>query len=125
MNPRNLTREYIEQLSNIEPHCFETDREEQWFNIGLQYGLEAADANPKSLWISVEDDLPCNHSDLVLTYKGIRFSTKRVLVMTDIHTLFLCEMKKDDACGWIWNISTKDKITHWAPIPEPPIGSNQ
>lgn len=116
----HITREYIEQLSNIEPHGFETDREEQWFNIGLQYGLEAADNSPISPWISVNDDLPCNHSDLVLTYKGICFTTKRVLVMTDIHTLFLCEMKKDDDLGWIWNISTKDKIIYWMPIPELP-----
>ena len=71
-------------------------------------------------WISVDDDLPCNHSDLVLTYNNISFSTKRVLVMTDIHTLFLCEMKKDDDRGWIWNYSTKDKIVYWFPIPEPP-----
>ena len=68
-------------------------------------------------WIKVEVDLPCNHNDLVLTYNGIPFSTKRVLVMTDVHTLFLCEMKKDDR-GWIWNISTKDKITHWMRIPD-------
>ena len=71
-------------------------------------------------WISVDDDLPCNHSDLVLTYNDTPFSTKRVIVVTDIHTLFLCEMKKDDDRGWIWNYSTKDKITHWFPIPEPP-----
>lgn len=56
----NITREYIEQLSNIEPHCFETDREEQWFNIGLQYGLDAADAQPKSPWISTDKYLPRN-----------------------------------------------------------------
>ena len=83
-------------------------------------GAEWADSNPKSPWISVDKDLPCNHSDLVLTYNKIPFSTKRVLVMTDIHTLFLCEMKEDDDRGWIWNYSTKDKITHWFPIPEPP-----
>ena len=120
MNPRNLTREAIERLNDIEPYCFETDREEQWFNIGLQYGLDVADSDPISPWISVDEDLPCNHSDLVLTYNKIPFSTKRVLVMTDIHTLFLCEMKEDDDRGWIWNYSTKDKITHWFPIPEPP-----
>ena len=82
-------------------------------------GAKWADKHPKSPWISVNDDLPCNHSDLALTYNGIPFSTKRVLVMTDVHTLFLCEMKKDDR-GWIWNYSTKDKITHWFPIPELP-----
>lgn len=88
--------------------------------IAFCTGAKWAYANPKSPWISVEDDLPCNHSDLVLTYNDIPFSTKRVLVMTDIHTLFLCEMKKDDGRGWIWNYLTEDKITHWFPIPELP-----
>ena len=80
--------------------------------------LEGAEYALTNQWISVEDDLPCNHSDLVLTYNNISFSTKRVLVMTDIHTLFLCDMKKDDDRGWIWNYLTKYKITHWYPIPE-------
>lgn len=83
-------------------------------------GAKWADEHPKSPWISVKEDLPCNHSNLVLTYNGIPFSTKRVLVMTDIHTLFLCEMKKDDDRGWIWNYLTKDKIIYWFPIPEIP-----
>lgn len=48
MSPRGITREAIEALNEIEPYCFETDREEQWFNVGLQYGLDVADANPKS-----------------------------------------------------------------------------
>ena len=87
---------------------------------GFEEGVKWADKNPKSPWISVKDDLPCNHSDLVLTYNNIPFSTKRVMVVTDIHTLFLCEMKKDDDRGWIWNYPTKEKITHWFPIPEPP-----
>ena len=82
--------------------------------------LEGANFALENQWISVDEDLPCNHSDLVLTYNNISFSTKRVLVMTDIHTLFLCEMKKDNDRGWIWNYSTKDKIIHWFPIPELP-----
>ena len=94
--------------------CIDSDIQ----NVFYQ-GAKWADKHPKSPWISVNDDLPCNHGDLVLTYNGIPFSTKRVLVMTDVHTLFLCEMKKDDR-GWIWNYSTKDKITHWFPIPEFP-----
>ena len=66
-------------------------------------GAKWADSNPKSPWISVDEDLPCNHSDLVLTYNDIPFSTERVLVMTDIHTLFLCDMKKENNRRWIWN----------------------
>lgn len=95
--------------------CIDSDIQNAFYQ-----GAKWADKHPKSPWISVNDDLPCNHSDLVLTYNNIPFSTKRVLVMTDIHTLFLCEMKKDDDRGWIWNYSTKDKITHWFPIPEFP-----
>ena len=87
---------------------------------GFEEGVKWADKNPKSPWISVKDDLPCNHSDLVLTYNDTPFLTKRVMVVTDIHTLFLCEMKKDDDRGWIWYYPTKDKITHWFPIPELP-----
>ena len=82
--------------------------------------LEGAKFALSNQWISVDEDLPCNHSDLVLTYNDTPFSTKRVMVVTDIHTLFLCEMKEDNDRGWFWNYSTKDKITHWMPIPEPP-----
>lgn len=89
-------------------------------SIDFTVGAKWADSHPKSPWISVKDGLPCSHSDLVLTCNDIPFSTKRVMVVTDIHTLFLCEMKKDDDRGWIWNYPTKDKITHWFPIPELP-----
>ena len=60
-----MSREEIEQLNEAEPYCFETAREEQWFNVGLQQGLATADDNPKSSWISVDDDLPCNHKELM------------------------------------------------------------
>ena len=61
----NITREFIEQLNMDEPHCFKNGREEQWFYTGLKYGLEAADNNPKLPWISVKNDLPCNHKELI------------------------------------------------------------
>ena len=96
------------------------EHEQALMATGFEAGVQWADDNPKSPWISVKADLPCNHIDLVLKYNDIPFSTKRVLVMTDIHTLFLCEMKKDDDRGWIWNYLTKDKITHWFPIPKLP-----
>ena len=77
MNPRNLTREDIEELNDIEPYCFETYREEQWFNVGLQYGLDVADSDPISHWISVNDDLPCNHEELMEN----EYKTKKVLAV--------------------------------------------
>ena len=60
-----MTREEIEKLNEVEPYCFETAREEQWYNVGLQQGLATADANPKSSWISVDADLPCNHKEFI------------------------------------------------------------
>ena len=71
-----MTREDIEQLNVVEPYWFESDREEQWYNIGLKHGLEIADNNPKSPWISVKDDLPCNHPELADGY----IYTNQVLV---------------------------------------------
>lgn len=47
-----MTREEIEKFSDVEPYCFETDREERWYEIGCIDGLKAADAEPnlESLW---------------------------------------------------------------------------
>ena len=108
----HITREYIEQLSNIEPHCFETDREEQWFNIGLQYGLEAADTNPKSPWISVDDDLPCYHEEL--THSNY---TNRVLIAARNGFVEVAFMSKIENV-WVWDIPIK--VSHWMPMPGPP-----
>lgn len=47
-----MTRKEIEQLYVEEPNCFETDREEQWYKVGLKEGLAVADSHPH--WIPVE-----------------------------------------------------------------------
>ena len=120
MTRQEEIRNAVDAIMPIPPYRDGRTYEQALMATGFEAGVKWADTHPKSLWISVEDDLPCNHSDLVLTYNNIPFSTKRVLVITDNHTLFLCEMKKDDDRGWIWNYSTKDKIKHWMPIPEPP-----
>ena len=109
-----ISKAAYSQYCNSESICF------TMMCDSFKQGAKWADEHPKSPWISVKEDLPCNHSDLVLTYNDIPFLTKRVMVVTYIHTLFLCEMKKDDECGWIWNYPTKDIITHWFPIPELP-----
>ena len=113
MNPRNLTREAIEELNDIEPYCFETDREEQWFNIGLQYGLDVADSDPISSWISIDDDLPCNHKELLIN-KGV---TKKVFVLKfggfpDVDYMLKINGK------WRW--FTYENSKFWMPIPKLP-----
>ena len=106
----DITIEYIKQLKGIESCCFETDREEWWFNIGLKHGLEAADANPKSPWISVDDDLPCNHQEL--THSNY---TDRVLISASngfAEVAFMCIIEDT----WEWE--TPIKVSHWMPIPK-------
>ncbi len=37
-----MTKEEIEELYVEEPNCFETDREESWYKVGLKEGLAVA-----------------------------------------------------------------------------------
>ena len=116
-----MTREEIEQLNEVEPYCFETDREEQWFNVGLKEGLKVADANPKSPWISVEDDLPCNHKEFT---EGKRW-TKPVLAVlawnenpSERH-IEICDMYAVNI-NWYWRIGNHHHVVYWKPLPKMP-----
>ena len=116
MNPRNLTREAIEESNYVEPYCFETDREEQWFNVGLQYGLDVADSNPKLPWISVEDDLPCNHEELIID--NPLYKRTKPVVCNNLCGIRVDQMVYDmELNEWYW---TGETPTHWFPAPELP-----
>ena len=41
--------------------------EQSLMATGFESGVKWADANPKSPWISVDDDLPCNHEEMVFS----------------------------------------------------------
>lgn len=81
-------------------------------------GAKWADANPKSPWINVDEDLPCNHEELI--HFGF---TNNVLVIDDQQNTFIAFMKKykDE---WIWDSTNNfvflPLITHWMPLPELP-----
>lgn len=117
MDSKNLTRETIEQLNDIEPYCFETDREEQWFNVGLQYGLGVADSNPILPWINVNDDLPCNHKELISPDKSSENLTVTEYVVAVVYGFKLLSRMYELDGKWYWET---DEPTHWLPIPEPP-----
>ena len=78
-------------------------------------GAEWADNNPKLPWISVKDDLPCNHKELLLS--------------TGCHTISVFTYKKSGACGidnmiirngkWEWE-AWKENYLYWMPIPNLP-----
>lgn len=85
------------------------DRAEQ---RGFIAGAEWADKNPKSPWISVEDDLPFNHEELLDSSKRMTF---QVFVRYDDGKYgFSCMAKILDEWKWL---NSWTKITHWMLIP--------
>lgn len=75
-------------------------------------GAKWADANPKSPWISVENDLPCNHKELIHSNY-----TDRVLVMSKhgyTEVAFMCII------GDVWEWNTLINVLYWMPIPNIP-----
>ena len=73
-------------------------------------GAEWADAHPKSPWISVNDDLPCNHDEL----KPNSYATYKVIVLLNDGRIRETYMFYDK---WV---QYGKKITHWKPFIEPP-----
>lgn len=90
---------------------------EDYENIedGFSAGAKWADGHPKSPWISVKDDLPCNHKELILS--------------TKYHTVSVFTYKKGGACSidsmiirngkWEWE-AWKENYLYWMPIPNLP-----
>lgn len=78
-------------------------------------GAEWADNNPKNPWISVEDDLPFNHKELLDSSKRMTFQV--FIRYDDDRYGFSCMAKILDEWKWLnnWN-----KITHWMKVPEIP-----
>ena len=71
-----MTREeIISKGVPIEPNCFETDREEQWYKAGLYDGATA------SPWHDVKEELPnksngCECNQLITNRKQNIFDNK-------------------------------------------------
>ena len=81
-------------------------------------GAKWADEHPKSPWISVEDDLPCNHEEL-MAKRLFSYEKETVHVLTllpdgDIVIDFMVRKRGK----WKW--WSHHRPTHWFPIPEPP-----
>lgn len=114
-----MTREEIEQINEVEPYCFETSGEEQWYRIGLIEGLETADANPKSHWISVEDDLPCNHEELITTNGRYEKNTIYVITIDKYGIIESNYMVLYDDGKWEWKYSLPAPC-YWMLIPKLP-----
>ena len=75
--------------------------------------LEGADFALNNQWISVEEDLPCNHDELFIN--DDKKETKTVLSIINGY-IMMSRMYKPKH-KWHWE---NDEPTHWMPIPELP-----
>ena len=105
----NASQYYIRKEYNNKYIIFRKDIE-----YGFKCGAKWADANSKSPWISVENDLPCNNEELL----SENYRTKSVIVRFDNNLHGFCYMVKVDG-KWEWLNGIKG-LTHWMPIPELP-----
>lgn len=107
---------YCEALDDCEAidvgecSCCNINRIVRAFNRGIEYQKQ----NSKSSWISVEDDLPCNHEEMIQTD-----FTDRVLVLTsngcpELEVANMCVVEG----VWEWN--TLKTLLYWMPIPKLP-----
>lgn len=100
--------EILKQGRQVEPNSFETDREEQWYKVGL---CEGATATP---WHDVKEELPdINIPVLVLTHSG-NVVTTSMYIPRDINGNVLGDKE------WKGNHAFKRSITHWMEIPKLP-----
>ena len=105
-----MTREEQIEITSLAYGCVGS-------GIDFEAGAKWADANPKSPWISVKDDLPCNHKEMIkVVVEDADTYTDCVLAMTDKGTMTIAYMYKFDSWSWHWNET--DRITHWMAIPK-------
>ena len=105
-----MTRE--EEIINAANELCNSFRCGKTYKLGFEIGVKWADEHPKSPWISVKKDLPCNHKELIHSNY-----TDRVLVSSRngfSEVAFMCIIED----VWEWN--TLMQVSYWMPIPELP-----
>ena len=116
-----MTRE--EEIINASNELFKSVRGSKTYKIGFEMGVKWADVNTKSPWISVEDDLPSNHEELIENENY----TKEVFVILSYNEIpskkhaevcYMCNKIGSYNVDWHWQNSPYYHVTHWMPIPK-------
>lgn len=120
MTRQEEIRNAIDKIIPISPSRKGRTYEQSLMATGFESGVEWADSNQKSPWISVEDDLPCNHEDMY-QMSGSLLYTDDVLVLAGnmvlvSRRLVTCMMFDDSTGKWKWN--TPFHVKHWMRIPK-------
>ena len=82
-------------------------------------GAKWADNNPKSPWISVEDDLPCNHEELITTDGHHEKNTICVITINKYGIIEGNHMVLYDNGKWEWKYGVPAPC-YWMLIPKLP-----
>ena len=80
-------------------------------------GAKWADSNSNSPWISVDDDLPCNHDELINTEYD-KETVYVVVIGKDVIADTDC--MEYNGKEWVWQKNSFFEPTHWFPIPKLP-----
>lgn len=83
----------------------------------IKEGAELTNNNPKSPWVSVKNDLPCNHSELISPDKSSENLTVTEYVVAVVYGYKVLTRMYELDGKWYWET---DEPTHWFAIPEPP-----
>ena len=78
-------------------------------------GAEWADTYPMTPWISVEDDLPCNHEEMYHMSESL-ICTDRVLTLVDNVPVMMCMVFNNKTERWEW--SKPLNVRYWMKIPK-------
>ena len=104
-----MNRQDIEQLNIVRPFCFETEREEEWYNAGLIDGLEVADNEDP--WISVDERMPETDPET------LKSATVFVRAKGKYFESFYVAKYSKHFQDWISDSFAVMNVTHWMPIP--------
>ena len=86
--------------------------------------LEGAKFALENQWISVDDDLPCNHVELLdacfqTKYVEACFTHSDGSSFVTIVKMVRVDVGIGKEC-WTWSSNLREHVTYWKPIPEPP-----
>lgn len=107
-------RNAIDTIFPIPPSEKGRKYEQALMATGFEAGVKWTDAHPKSPWINVKDDLPCNHEELMRS----SFFTRTVLALSDEIELEFAYMHKTVTDEWKW--TSIRNVKYWMSIPELP-----
>ena len=120
MTKEEIRQEALKAEKESFPRCA-GDKENSFHGVNSAYSLGFVDGAlwmsdyNKSSWISVKDDLPCNHKELISLDKSSENLTVTEYVVAVIYGFKLLSRMYELDGKWYWE---NDEPTHWFPIPE-------